>query len=78
MARISYQVTKASDGWAILRDGEPEGSYVTQEAAFEVAAARASAELRTGHDIVVEALTPTDPAGAAPLGGDPVRGDGFS
>jgi hypothetical protein len=78
MSTISYRVSRYGDDWAVLRNGESEGSYATQEAAFEVASARASAELRTGHSVVVEAATPTDPAGAADLGGRPMRGDGFS
>jgi hypothetical protein len=79
MATISYHVRRDNDAWAVLRNGETEGgSFATQEAAFEVAAARASAELRTGHDVVVQASSPTDPAGAEELGGAPMRGDGFS
>ncbi len=78
MATISYTLRKDGDFWEVLRDGEAEGSYATQEAAFETAAARAGAQLRTGNSVRVEAQTPTEPSGAADLGGDPVRGDGFS
>jgi hypothetical protein len=54
-------------------------SYVTQEAAFEAASADASADLRSGFDIVIQAASPTDPAGASrESGGRPMKGDGFS
>jgi hypothetical protein len=78
MATISYTLQRDGDFWAVLRNGEAEGSYATQEAAFETAAAHAGAELRTGHSVRLEAQSPTNPAGAADLGGKPVRGDGFS
>jgi hypothetical protein len=78
MTTISYTIERDGDMWAVLRDGAAEGSYATQEAAFETAAARAGAELRTGNSVRVEAGAPTDPAGAADRGGKPVRGDGFS
>ena len=78
MPTISYTITRDGDLWTVLRDGEAEGGYATQEAAFETAAAHASAELRTGHSVRLEAGTPTDPAGASERGGAPVRGDGFS
>lgn len=78
MTTISYAIRRDGDLWTVLRNGETEGGYVTQEAAFETAAARASAELRTGHSVVVEAGAPTDPAGASDRGGEPVRGEGFS
>jgi hypothetical protein len=79
MPTISYRVVRDGENWAVLRDGEPEGAYyVTQEAAFETAAAHAGAELRTGNGVVIDAGAPTNPAGAADLGGRPVRGDGFS
>jgi hypothetical protein len=64
--------------WAVIRNGEEAGSFVTQEAAFESAAAYAGGDLRTGHDIVIEACSPTNPGGAATLGGKPMQGDGFS
>ncbi len=78
MTRISYQLAKSGETWAVMRDGEEVGSYVTQEAAFESAAAFAGGDLRTGNDIVIEAQSPTDTSGRADLGGVPRRGDGFS
>jgi hypothetical protein len=61
-----------------LRNGEPGMPYVTQEAAFETAAAQAGGDLRSGYSIVIEAAPPTDPAGASDRGGVPAEGDGFS
>lgn len=54
MARISYIVAPAADQWSISRDGEQGMSYATQEAAFEVAIAEASGDLRSGHEVVIE------------------------
>lgn len=54
MARISYIVAPAADQWSISRDGERGMSYATQEAAFEVAIAEASGDLRSGHEVVIE------------------------
>ena len=79
MPKVSYTIVKDGDQWAVARDGTPAKSYMTQEAAFEVAAADASAELRSGFDIVLEATSPTASAGASHKGGGaPTRGDGFS
>ena len=78
MPRIAYDIRRMADMWTIFRNGDEQASYATQEAAFETAAAYASADLRTGHDIVIEAASPTDPRGARPLGGVPTPGDGFS
>ena len=66
------------DQWIVVREGRAlEMSYVTQEAAFEAAAAGAGGDLRSGHGIVIQAPSATDPAGAEDLGGKPVAGDGF-
>jgi hypothetical protein len=78
MPRVSYKIVKSGDEWAIARNGQSEKSYLTQEAAFEIAAADASADLRSGFDVVIEAAAPTLPAGASDQGGAPVKGDGFS
>jgi hypothetical protein len=40
----------------ITRDGEPGMSYVSQEAAYEVAVAEAAGDLRTGHEIRKEVV----------------------
>jgi hypothetical protein len=40
--------------WLVTRDGEPGMSYVSQEAAYEVAVAEAAANLRTGHEVRIE------------------------
>jgi hypothetical protein len=78
MTTVTYKVERSGDQWSVVCDGEQQGLYLTQEAAFETAAAYASGNLRTGHDIVIEARSPTDPAGAREQGGAPMRGDGFS
>jgi hypothetical protein len=54
MARIAYIVAPNADQWSIFRDGERGMSYATQEAAFEVAIAEASGDLRSGHEVVIE------------------------
>jgi len=78
MATIAYTVTPQSDQWSVSRQGRPmEMTYVTQEAAFEAAAAGASGDLRSGHAIVIQVVAATDPSGASDLGGAPIEGDGF-
>jgi len=68
MAKIIYTVSPSADQWAVTRDGAPGMSYVTQEAAFEVAVAEAEADLRSGHEITLEVRTnlanPVDDRGA--------------
>lgn len=54
MAMVSYKVTPAGEKWLVTRDGEPGMSYVSQEAAYEVAVAEASVDLRTGAEIRIE------------------------
>ncbi len=79
MATIAYRVTRDGDQWSLSRDGKPAGmSYLTQEAAFEVAVGEAGGDLRSGHDIVIQVNAATDPAGAHDRGGDPVGADGFT
>lgn len=60
MARILYTVSPEADQWAVTRDGVPGMSYVSQEAAFEVAIAEAEADLRAGHEITLEVRTLLD------------------
>jgi hypothetical protein len=78
MAKISYRVEKDGESWILLRNGESQATYATQEAAFTVAASGASADLRSGYSVSVEATAPTNPEGASDLGGKPTGGDGFS
>jgi hypothetical protein len=79
MAQISYKIVRAgAEQWQVVRNGEAEGEYASQEAAFETAAAHAGGDLRSGHAISIEAAPPTNPAGAMDLGGQPEPGDGFS
>lgn len=54
MARISYVVAPAADQWSVTRNGETGMTYVSQEAAFEVAVGEASGDLRSGHDVAIE------------------------
>ncbi len=78
MAKISYIVTRAGDTWRVTRNGEPLMDYASLGAAFESSCANAGGDLRSGHDVIIEAATATDPRGATDLGGVPQRGDGFS
>ena len=80
MATISYRVARAGGaGWTIARDGRAaDMTYLTQEAAFEVAIGEAGGDLRSGHDIVIAVEAATDRAGARDRGGAPRQGDGFS
>jgi hypothetical protein len=56
MPMVAYKVTPRGEKWLVTRDGEPGMSYVSQEAAYEVAVAEASGDLRTGHEIRIEVL----------------------
>ena len=79
MATIAYRVTRDGDQWSLSRDGKSAGmSYLTQEAAFEVAVGEAGGDLRSGHDVVIQVSAATDPARGRDRGGAPVEGDGFS
>jgi hypothetical protein len=46
--------------WLVTRDGEPGISYVSQEAAYEVATAEAAGDLGTGNEIWIEVLGSAD------------------
>jgi hypothetical protein len=72
-----YRVEKASDQWSVLRNGKLGMTYLTQEAAFEIAMEEAGSDLRSGDDIVIAVTAATDPAGARKGGGEPIAGDGF-
>jgi hypothetical protein len=78
MATINYRVARAGDEWSVLRNGKLGITYLTQEAAFEVAMAEAGGDLRSGDDIIVEVSTASEPAGARNRGGKPMEGDGFN
>ena len=56
MPMVAYKVASTGEKWLVIRDGEPGMSYVSQEAAYEVAVAEASGDLRTGHEIRIEVL----------------------
>ena len=53
---VAYSVAPAGEKWLVTRDGEPGMSYVSQEAAYEVAVAQAAGDLRTGHEIRIEVV----------------------
>jgi len=79
MATISYRVAKSGERWTLTRDGKPaEMTYLTQEAAFEVAVGEAGGDLRSGHDVGILVEAATRRAGAHDRGGAPTPGDGFS
>ena len=56
MTIAAYRVAPNDGKWQVTRDGEPGMSYVSQEAAYEVAVAEASRDLRTGYEIRIEVL----------------------
>ena len=56
MSMVAYRVAPDGEKWLVTRDGEPGMSYVSQEAAFEVAVGEAAGDLRTGHEIRIEVL----------------------
>jgi hypothetical protein len=56
MATVAYKVAPIGEKWQVTRDGEPGMSYVSQEAAYEVAVAEASGDLRNGHEIRIEVV----------------------
>jgi hypothetical protein len=56
MPMIAYTVAPNGQKWLVTRDGEPGMSYVSQEAAYEVAVSEAAGDLRTGHEIRIEVL----------------------
>ena len=72
-----YRVEKAGDQWSVLRNGKLGMTYLTQEAAFEIATAEAGSDLRSGDDVVIAVTAATGPAGARKGGGEPMEGDAF-
>ena len=54
MTKITYEIAQQSgEGWALSRNGERGADYATAEAAFEVAAAKASIEMRSDNEIII-------------------------
>jgi hypothetical protein len=53
MAKITYEITQSPDGWTFFRNEERGADYATAEAAFEVAAAKTSIEMRSDHEITI-------------------------
>jgi hypothetical protein len=53
MAKIVYEIEPKADQWSVTRNGELGASYMTAEAAFEVAASQASIEMRSDHEIFI-------------------------
>jgi hypothetical protein len=56
MAMVAYRIVPHDGKWQVTRDGEPGMSYVSQEAAYEVAVGEAAGDLRTGHEIRIEVV----------------------
>jgi hypothetical protein len=56
MATVAYKVAPTGEKWLVTRDGEPGMSYISQEAAYEVAVAEAGGDLRTGREIRIEVM----------------------
>jgi hypothetical protein len=57
MATVFYRVEPRDSQWSVLCDGQAAGmTYVSQEAAFEVAVSAASGELRNGNEVRIEVV----------------------
>ena len=65
MGKIGYEIAPSAEGWEILRNGEKGMTYVTAEAAFEVAVGQASIEMRSDHEIVIAVRRPNKDESAA-------------
>jgi hypothetical protein len=63
MTKVAYEVKPAGDQWLVTRDGQPGMSYVSQEAAYEVACSEAAGDLRTGNEVRIEVGNAFSPAG---------------
>jgi len=50
------EVMPDGDQWLVMRDGQPGMSYVSQEAAYEVACSEAAGDLRTGNEVRIEVV----------------------
>jgi len=59
MTKITYEISQSPAGWSLFRNGEPGADYATAEAAFEVAAAKASIEMRSDNEIILH-VPPAD------------------
>ena len=77
MTVVAYKVAPTGEQWLVTRDGEPGMSYVSQEAAYEVAVAEAAGDLRTGHEIRIEvmggAYDRLGDGSSKPIGDNPAR-----
>lgn len=56
MTMVAYRVAPRLEKWLVTCDGEPGMSYISQEAAYEVAVAEAAGDLRTGHEVRIEVV----------------------
>lgn len=56
MTRVAYRVSPTGEKWLVARNGAPGMSYVSQEAAYEVAVAEAAGDLRTGHEVRIDVV----------------------
>jgi hypothetical protein len=50
---VVYEISGAAGEWILTRNGEAGALYATAEAAFEVAVAQASIEMRCDHEITL-------------------------
>ena len=53
---VEYRVAPTGEEWLVTRDGVPGLSYISQEAAYEIAVAEAAGDLRTGNEIRIEVV----------------------
>jgi len=51
MGLARYDIVPVGKQWGVRHDGKIHGEYSTKEAAFESAAAAASAAIRQGHEV---------------------------
>jgi hypothetical protein len=63
MAKIVYEIAPSADQWSLSRNGEKAMNYVTAEAAFEVAVAKASIEMRSDNEVVIAVRPPAGKGG---------------
>lgn len=54
MASMTYRIHRGGQGWIIAENGVDGASYVTREAAFEVAVMAAMNAIKTGDAIRME------------------------
>jgi hypothetical protein len=53
MSKIVYEIVPLSGERSVTRDGQPGATYAMAAAAFEVAVAQASIEMRSDNEIVI-------------------------